>query len=407
MQRLLRGVSGIVAILLATRVSAQTTLKDAYKKYFPIGAALNQSQFSGKSGCEVSLIEEQFNLIRPENVLKWSSIHPEPNHYDFTSADQYVEFGQKHHQFIVGHTLIWHNQTPPWVFQDATGKPVDRNTLLARMRDHILTVVGRYKGRIGAWDVVNEALADDGSLRQSPWLKIVGEDYLLKAYQFAHEADPQAQLYYNDYLLENGPKRAGAIALIRKLQSQGVRIAAVGLQGHYRLDSPSLKEIDNALTDFSRQKLKMTISELDVDVLPTATHSEAADINLSFELQARWNPYTNGLPDFVQQSLANRYADLFAVFLKHRDSINSVSFWGVTDADSWLNTWPINGQDQFIPSSSTAIVRPSLLSTRSFRLRIRNCPECPLFLVQTVRVFVLPSRGDHSQCHSRLVGHAR
>jgi endo-1,4-beta-xylanase len=347
MQRLLRVGSGIVAILLANQLCAQTTLKDAYKKYFLIGAALNQSQITGENVCELPLIDAQFNLIRPENVLKWSTLHPEPNHYDFTLADKYVEFGQKRHQFIVGHTLIWHSQTPSWVFQDAHGKPVDRNTLLARMRDHILTVVGRYRGKIGAWDVVNEALADDGSLRQSPWLKIIGEDYLLKAYQFAHEADPQAQLYYNDYLLENGPKRAGAIALIRKLQSQGVHIAAVGLQGHYRLDSPSTKEIDDALTDFSRQGLKMTISELDVDVLPSATRSQAADIGLSFELQARWNPYTNSLPDFVQQSLANRYADLFALFLKHHDSINSVSFWGVTDANSWLNTWPIKGRTSY------------------------------------------------------------
>jgi endo-1,4-beta-xylanase len=259
MQRALRVAPGIVTVLLAARVCAQTTLKEAYKDCFLIGAALNQSQFSGESARELPLIEAQFNMIRPENVLKWSSLHPEPNRYDFTLADRYVEFGQKHHQFIVGHTLIWHNQTPSWVFQDANGRPIDRDTLLARMRDHIFTVVGRYRGKIGGWDVVNEALADDGSLRQSPWLQIIGEDYLLKAYQFAHEADPQARLYYNDYLLENGPKRAGAIALIQKLQSQGVHIAAIGLQGHYRLGSPSTTEIDDALTDFSRQGLKMTI----------------------------------------------------------------------------------------------------------------------------------------------------
>ena len=339
--------SGIVAIFLTTRASAQTTLKDAYKDYFLIGAALNQSQFSGENTCELPLIEAQFNMIRPENVLKWSSLHPGPNHYDFTLADQYVEFGQKHGMFVVGHTLIWHNQTPDWVFHGADGNPVDRDTLLARMRDHIFTVVGRYKGRIGGWDVVNEALADNGALRQSPWRQIIGEDYLLKAYQYAHEADPQARLYYNDYLLENGPKRAGAIALIQKLQSQGVHIAAIGLQGHYRLDSPSTREIDDALTDFSRQGLSMTISELDVDVLPSATHSQAADINLNFKLPARWNPYTNGLPDSVQQALANRYAELFAVFLKHRDNIRSVGFWGVTDANSWLNTWPIKGRTNY------------------------------------------------------------
>ena len=347
MQRALRVASGVVTIFLTTRACAQTTLKDAYKDCFLIGAALNRSQFSGENGCEIPLIEAQFNAIRPENVLKWSALHPEPNRYDFGPSDQYVEFGQKHGMFTAGHTLIWHNQTPPWVFQDANGNPVDRDTLLARMRDHILTVVGRYRGRISGWDVVNEALNEDGSLRQSPWLQIIGEDYLLKAYQFAHQADPQARLYYNDYSLENGPKRVGAIALIQKLQSHGVHIAAIGLQGHYRLNSPTLTEVDDAITAFSKLGVKVMITELDVDVLPPATQSSAADIHLNFELQTQLNPFTNGLPDSVQQALAKRYADLFAVFLKHRDSLSSVTFWGVTDANSWLNYWPVKGRTSY------------------------------------------------------------
>ena len=344
MVRALLVASTAITSASAARARAQTTLKDVYKDHFLIGAALNQSQFCGNNACEVSLIGAQFNTIRPENVLKWSAIHPEMGRYNFGPGDRYVQFGQEHGMLIVGHTLIWHNQTPAWVFQDATGKLVDRDALLARMRDHILTVVGRYRGRIAGWDVVNEALNEDGSLRQSPWLRIIGEDYLLKAYQFAHEADPRAQLYYNDYSLESGPKRAGAIALLKKLRSQGAPVTAVGLQGHYRLSSPTTTELDNAVTAFSKLGLKVMISELDVDVLPAATPSQAADIKMKFEPDARLNPYTNGLPDSVQQALARRYADLFAVFLKHRDSINSVTFWGVTDANSWLNDWPIKGR---------------------------------------------------------------
>jgi endo-1,4-beta-xylanase len=220
---------GIMGIFLATSGFAQTTLKEAFKNDFLIGAALNEAAFTGQNTNAVALIKTQFNTISPENVLKWESIHPKPDQYDFSAADRYVEFGQKNKMFIVGHTLVWHNQTPKWVFQDDQGNPVDRDTLLKRMHDHISTVVGRYKGKIGGWDVVNEALNEDGTLRESPWKKIIGEDYLLKAYQFAHEADPQAELYYNDYSLENAPKQNGAVALIKKLQAQGVPITAVGL----------------------------------------------------------------------------------------------------------------------------------------------------------------------------------
>ena len=189
-------------IFLAAGMDAEPALKDLFKKKFLIGAALNPAQFGESNAMEVALIKRQFNTITPENVLKWEKIHPELGRYDFTLADRYVEFGEKNKMAVIGHTLVWHSQTPDWVFQDDQGRPISREVLLARMREHILTVVGRYKGRIQGWDVVNEALAEDGTLRPSPWRKIIGEDYLLKAYQSAHEADPQAELYYNDYSLE-------------------------------------------------------------------------------------------------------------------------------------------------------------------------------------------------------------
>jgi endo-1,4-beta-xylanase len=338
---------GIMGIVLATSGFAQTTLKEAFKNDFLIGAALNEAEFTGQNSNVAALIKAQFDTISPENVLKWESVHPQPNKYDFAAADQYVQFGQKNGMFIIGHNLIWHQQTPKWVFQDDKGNPVGRDTLLTRMQDHISTVVGRYKGKIGGWDVVNEALNEDGTLRDSPWKKIIGEDYLLKAYQFAHEADPQAELYYNDYSLENAPKRNGAIALIKKLQAQGVHIAGVGLQGHYKMDWPSPAQVDETIEAFSHLGVKGMITELDLNLLPSPTKSQAAEVSMNFALRAELNPYTNGLPDSVQQKLAQCYADLFAVFVKHHDVVSRVTFWGVTDGDSWLNNWPVKGRTAY------------------------------------------------------------
>jgi endo-1,4-beta-xylanase len=249
--------------------------------------------------------------------------------------------------FIVGHCLVWHNQVPDWVFRDDKGNFVDRATLLKRMHDHISTIVGRYKGRIQSWDVVNEALNEDGTLRQSPWLKIIGEDYIAKAFQYAHEADPQAQLTYNDYSLENEPKRNGALALIAKLKAQGVPVTSVGLQGHDSLTWPSVEDQDATISDFAKLGVKVVISELDVDVLPSVTHQQTAEVSLKVQQEPKLNPYANGLPQSVQQELAQRYADLFRVYLKHRDVVTRVTFWGVTDGDSWRNDWPVKGRTSY------------------------------------------------------------
>ena len=336
----------IMMIGLLTKVDAQVTLKETFKDSFRIGAALNQAQFSEQDAQGAALVKAQFNSISPENILKWQSVHPSPNGYAFDAPDRYVAFGVKNGMFIIGHTLIWHNQTPQWVFQD-NGNSVNRDTLLARMREHIHTVVGRYKGRIKGWDVVNEALNEDGTMRQTLWMKIIGEDYIAKAFQFAHEADPQAELYYNDYSLENEAKRNGAIALIKKLQAAGIPIAAVGLQGHNKMDWPTVEQQDATIVAFAKLGVKVNITELDIDVLPPASQNRGADITLNVELQAKLNPYPKALPDTMQQALAKRYADLFAVYFKHRDVIDRVTFWGVADGDSWLNNWPVKGRTSY------------------------------------------------------------
>ncbi len=336
-----------LAFGLAATAQAPTSLKDAYHGDFYVGAAINTAQITGLDTRGDALIAAQFNSISPENCLKWENVHPQPDRYDFTIPDQYVAFGEKHHMFIVGHNLVWHNQVPAWVFHDDKGNLLTRDALLARMRDHIRTVVGRYKGRIQSWDVVNEALNEDGTLRQSMWEKIIGDDYIAKAFEYAHEADPQAQLNYNDYNIENDPKRAGAIALITKLKSKGVPIATVGIQGHDNLTTPSIEQQDAAIEAFAKLGVKVAITELDIDVLPKATQQQTADATLRIAQNLALNPYVNGLPDAVQQQLARRYADLFAVFLKHRDVVNRVTLWGVTDADSWRNDWPVKGRTSY------------------------------------------------------------
>jgi len=340
-------VGGVAVDFRSDARTRPVALRDVFQQDFLIGAALNAQQFTEFDQRGVPIITSQFNSITPENALKWASVHPLPDKYDFAGPDAYVAFGEKHHMFIIGHTLIWHNQTPPWVFQDDQGNTVDRNTLLGRMRDHIHTVVGRYKGRIKGWDVVNEAVNEDGTLRQTPWLKIIGDDYLTKAFEFAHEADPAAQLYYNDYSLENEPKRNGAVALIKKLKAAGVPVQAVGLQGHDKLDWPTVDQQEATIKAFAALGIKVNITELDIDVLPRASRSQGADVALTAAARAELNPFANGLPDAVQRNLASRYAELFRVFVRNREAIERVTFWGVTDADSWLNNWPVRGRTSY------------------------------------------------------------
>src|SRR2546429_1258337 len=338
----------LFAFVLVSSSNSQRrmTLKDAFQNDFLIGASLNRREIYEANPRVTSLIVSQFNTITPENILKWALVHPAPDKYDFDAADRYVAFGSKHGMLIIGHTLVWHNQTPAWVFQDDYAKAVDRETLLKRLRDHITTVVGRYKGRIKGWDVVNEALNQDGTMRQSPWLKIIGEDYLAKAFEFAHEADPGAQLYYNDYDLELPAKRKGTTGLITRLRTRGVPITAIGLQNHNQLKWPSVVEEEATIRAFEQLGIRVNITELDVDVLPRTTEP-GADYALDIPATPQLNPYTNGLPDVVQQRLAERYADLFRVYLKHHDVIDRITFWCVTDGDSWLNNWPIKGRTNY------------------------------------------------------------
>jgi alpha-glucuronidase len=307
-----------------------------------IGVALNQHQSDGDDPIARGIVAQHVNAITPENLLKWSRVHPEPDRYAFDPADRYVSQGERAGMFIVGHTLVWHQQTPDWVFTRPDGGPLDREMLLARMREHIQTVVGRYRGRIHAWDVVNEALNEDGSWRQTPWFTIIGEDYVAKAFEFAREADPEAELYYNDFNLWKPAKRDAALTLVAALRERGLKVDGVGEQGHWLIDAPPIDEIEFTITAVRAAGVKAMITELDVDVLPR--RDPEADVPVRGDATALENPYETGIPDDVQRALAQRYADIFALFARRSADLARITFWGVTDATSWLNNWPLRGR---------------------------------------------------------------
>ena len=319
-----------------------TSLKNAYQNDFLIGTALNASQIKGRDSLAARLIPDQFNSITAENIMKCVVIHPGWNKYNFDLADKFVEYGRKYKMFIVGHTLIWHSQLSPFVKNIGTG-----DSLLMFMTNHIHTVAGRYAGKVNSWDVVNEALNEDGTLRNSIFLEKLGEDYIRKAFELAAKAAPNTELYYNDFNIEQPAKRAGAIALIKKLKAGGVRIDGIGIQGHWSIRGPSLEDIENSILEYSALGLKVSFTELDLTCLPNPWDLAGADVNQNFEGSPFMNPYPNGLPDSLQTKLATCYEGLFKLFIKYKDKIERITFWGVNDGQSWLNNWPIKGRTNY------------------------------------------------------------
>jgi endo-1,4-beta-xylanase len=319
-----------------------TSLKDAYKNDFYIGTALSADQIQEKNQKEDSLIRKEFNAITAENIMKSMFVQPEKGKYDFALTDKFVAYGEKNKMFIHGHTLIWHSQLAPWM-----EKIKDSTEMKAFMKDHITTIVSKYKGKIHSWDVVNEALNEDGTLRKSVFLNTLGEQYLIDAFKLAAAADPKVDLYYNDYNNEEPAKRKGNLDLIKKIKAGGGKIDGVGIQAHWRLDSPSIEEIEKSILEYSALGVKVAFTELDITVLPNPWDLKGADVNQNFEGNAKMNPYPKTLPDSIQNKLADRYASIFKLFLKHKDKISRVTFWGVHDGQSWLNDWPIKGRTNY------------------------------------------------------------
>lgn len=340
----------LVSLLIVTACQAPSqepaTIKDAYSDKFYFGAAVNTSQYMQEDERALPLLKEQFNSITPENDMKWMYIHPQPDSFNFVDTDKFVEFGEANDMFIIGHTLVWHSQTPRWVFFHEDGSMLSRDELLERMRDHIHTVVGRYKGRVHGWDVVNEALNEDGTMRNSLWYQIIGEDFVAKAFEYANEADPDAELYYNDFNMHQPAKADGAVRLVKSIQDQGIRVTGIGMQGHWGLDYPSPEQLEASLEKFGALGI-VAITELDMDVLPSASGYQGADVSRREELRKELNPYTEGLPDSVSNLQTEQYKMFFETFLKYSDVVNRVTMWGVTDGDSWKNGWPIPGRTNY------------------------------------------------------------
>ncbi|HLP25868.1 MAG TPA: endo-1,4-beta-xylanase, partial [Acidobacteriota bacterium] len=290
------------------------------------------------------VVEENFNCITPENDLKWKALERTAGNYDFSAADAFFAFAEQRGLRAIGHTLLWHDSSPDWIFIAPDGSTASAALLLDRLRGHVHTVVGRYRGRALGWDVVNEAFLQTGELRDHAWYRILGDTAIIEAFRAAHEADPSAELYYNDYGLWDAPKRQRVIALVRDLRARGLRVDAVGLQEHITLEGPTIDRMRAALADFAAAGIPVMITELDVSVLPRPRDFLHADVNQRLELDPGLDPYREGLPAEVQKRLARRYADVFALYTEFRGHIRRVTFWGVTDRATWLHNWPIKGR---------------------------------------------------------------
>ncbi|MDI9260045.1 endo-1,4-beta-xylanase [Alicyclobacillus sendaiensis] len=309
------------------------SLKEAYASHFRVGAAVNAKTIH----THADLLERHFSSLTPENEMKWERIHPAEDTYAFSAADQIVLFARDHGMFVRGHTLVWHNQTPSWVFQDALGQSAPRKLVQARLEAHIAEVVGRYRGAVSCWDVVNEAVIDQGEgwLRPSPWRQALGDDYIETAFRLAHQADPGALLFYNDYNETRPEKRERILRLVEHLLDRGAPVHGVGLQMHVSLDDPPVEEMEEAIERYRALGLRLHVTELDVSVYPWVHEPDRP--------QAPARPYD----EEMAERLAARYEDLFRLFLRHRDVIDNVTLWGVADDSTWRDDFPVKGRKDF------------------------------------------------------------
>ena len=346
------------SLLLAAsqHASQYVPLKDLYADKFLVGnilaGGLEGNSLFRQDQEELALLIGEFNCLTAENSMKMQYVQPKEGVFNFKPSDALLHIANKAEMEVVGHALVWHHQVPQWIFKDKQGNTVSREVLIQRMKDHIYKVVTRYKGKIKYWDVVNEAVDlkyEDGKqvafLRESPWYKIIGEDYIELAYRFAHEADPDALLLYNDYSMTDLVKTQFVADMVKDLKDKGIPIHGVGMQGHWHLEWPTNSDLRKALDILSEVGVKVSISELDVRVLPHPKDTEmGADIRLNVQRLKELDPYTDGIPDKILKKQAKKYASLFKVFLEYGDLIERVSFWGVVDHHSWLRDWPVKGR---------------------------------------------------------------
>ena len=325
----------------------KASLKQVFNSKFKIGVALNKNQIRQRQQKENELIKREFSSLTAENVMKWEEIHPKKDRYNFKTPDLLVSLSQDNNQDLIGHTLVWHNQIPRWVTREGNGSLLDKNSLFRNITDHISAVAGRYKGKIRGWDVVNEAILDDGSYRENDFYNISGEEYIFKSFEIANKIDPEAELYYNDFSMYKTEKCNAAVLLANKILERGLRIDGIGLQAHWGLDYPSIDEIEKSILTIHEAGYRVHFTELDIDVLPNLWEIEGADLSDNFKSNDQLNPYKSSLPDSISDLLSNRYSEIFNLFSKHSDKIDRVTFWGLSDGHSWKNDWPAKGRTNY------------------------------------------------------------
>ena len=333
-------------VLAGLAADDQPALKDLFAGKFHIGAAIGGEVALQADHKLRPLVEKQFNSITPANLMKWGVYNPKPGEYNDTAAEAFFAYGKANHQYVVGHCLFWHSQTPQWVFKDDKGADLTREALLQRMRERVRRVAKLYGDRTSAWDVVNEAIVEDGTLRPTTFNRIIGPDFVAEAFKIAKEELPASvALLYNDYNMENPRRIEAVVKLIHDLRAQGLRIDAVGSQAHWRLATPTIEQIEKSIIALRDAGVKVHFTELDIEMLPR--NAAGADVSATQKAAPDINPYAAGLPPELQAQLAQRYADIFALFLKYAGVVERVTFWGVTDGDSWLNNWPVRGRTNY------------------------------------------------------------
>ncbi|MDE7378163.1 MAG: endo-1,4-beta-xylanase [Paraprevotella sp.] len=321
------------------------TVKEYFKNEFLIGAAIPVPHVKGLDAKADSVVSLHFNSIVAENCMKCGEIHPRKDEYYWDAADAFVRYGEERGMAVIGHVLVWHSQVAPWFFYDSAGSYVTPEELKKRMHDHIVTVVGRYKGRIKGWDVVNEVIEDNGTYRRSPFYEILGEEFIPLAFQYAHEADPEAELYINDYSMACPPKREEYVRIVGELRKRGLRIDGIGMQSHIGLDYPDLGEYEKSIEVFGNTGLQVMITELDMTAIPTV--HKRADVADNVAFKAAFNPYKEGLPENVSKQWNARMDSVFQIYRKHSDVISRVTWWGTHDGMSWRNDFPMRGRTDY------------------------------------------------------------
>jgi len=334
-----------VCCLLTITAAYGQNLREASKGVLQMGVAVNTHQVDNPESVESQTIAKQFECIVAENCMKMAYIHPSEGTYFWDEADKFVEFGIKNNQKVIGHTLIWHSQAADWFTKDKNGKDVSPKVLKKRMKEYITTVVKRYKGKIYGWDVVNEAFEDNGSYRDSPYYRILGEEYIKLAFRYAHEADPEAELYYNDYSMSLRPKCNAVARMVNELKEEGCRIDAVGFQGHMDIAFPIVSDLEKCIQKMITTGVKVNVTEWDVSILPSPY--SGADISTNFKYNTENDPYKNGVPEEKQKEWNDRIMSVFRLFLKYKDNIDRITFWGLTDGQSWRNDFPIEGRTDY------------------------------------------------------------